>query len=551
MKFNKFFSILVFAFISFSFLVSVDEVDDIDSEFYEDLQEELTDIIAERFWAQEQAKKYSKHIEKTTKRQIRKRVFNEAKSHVKNKVYNTNKDLILQGLHDKVFIYKIPEWPFYSQPFMQKNIFQVDVSFDYADQSFYSGGEEQDLSNLLFRQNNLTLKDILLVSRLMKEEIVAWRVSAGEPEPEYNKLHYLYILADQPLDFDACYNKQIVDLNFSKHLAQGSISVGFQIPVIRKGNRIKLVSDISASDRELLRQAHYEPEEICSEDEDPPAGPNFFERYGTLENFFIDILDQKGISFNKKDSTLGLGDLSLFFNAEIEWKQVERFFVGMNFVIPTSKGRDTSKLWDPEVGNGGFYYLEPFASVLFSEDRWFNPHAFLSLSFGLPSKVNRRVPKLKSYDGITPAKGSKATDLMIYGNEVYLRGEDGIFTDEQDAQARRFANIDQKLNIIPGPKIFLRIGNVLERFLDRNAFFDFYYDFGAKWKDYTRGWLDYEEYQQSIVTDNSWYFEHRIGASYMYQIDDHFRFNLGFLYTFAGINVEELFRLNLGLSFEF
>ncbi len=550
MKINKL--ILTLSILSLGFVFFSRAIDEVDPDFYDDLKEELTDIITEKFWAKEQSAKYSKHIEKTTKRTIRRKVFREAKNHVKNKVYNKNEPLLLEGLQDKVFIYKVPELPFYSQPFMQKDIFQVDLSFDWVDNSFYSGGESQDLSNLLFRQNDLTLKDILLVSRMMKENKVVWRVDqAGDPGSEYNKTHYFYILADQPMIFDASYNKQRVDLNFAHHFWEGKLAVGFQLPIVRQQNKIRLASDINSADKETLRQAYYKPTEICPNFAGNPTPPNFFERYGTLESFLIDILDKKGISFNKKDSEVGFGDFSLFFNFELEWKEAERVFTGVNFIIPTAKSRDTSKLWDPEVGNGGFYYIEPFVSVLFSENRWFNPHTFLSFTIGLPARVNRRVPKLISYDGIDPASGQKATDLMIYGNEVYVRGNNGIFTDELDAKAKRFGDIAQKVNIIPGPKMSFRIGNICERFFSRRAFFDYYYDFGAKWKDYTRGSLNSNEYKQSVITDNSWYFDHKIGGSYVYQIDEHFRFNLGLLYAFAGRNVEELFRLNLGLSVEF
>lgn len=523
----------------------------INSTFYDELKNGLTDIISERFWAKESTKKYDKHIEKTTKRAIRRKVFREAKNHIRNKVYNINKPLLFESLNDKVFIYKVPQWPFYSQPFMQKFAFKVDLSFDFVDQSFYSGGEKQDLSNLIFRQNDLTLKDILLVSKLMKEEIVGWSINNGVVDPNRNKLHYFYILADQPLLFDTSYNRQRVDLNFARHFWDGGLTVGFQLPIIRQENKIDLVSDISDVDRELLRLAHYGPGQICPNDPAVPAGPDFFEKYGTLKNFLIDILDKKGIIFNKKDSYLGLGDLSLFLNFEVEWQQVERFFTGINFVFPTSNKRDTSKLWDVELGNGGFFYVEPFISLLFSENRLFNPHAFLNFSIGLPAKVNRRVPKLVSYDGINPADGAKATGLMLYGNEVFVRGANGIFTDELDANARRFSDTAQKISIMPGPKMLFRLGNVFERLFARRAFFDLYYDFSAKWKDYTRGWLNATEYDQSIITDNSWYLENRIGASYMYQFDEHFRFDFGLLYTFAGKNVEKLLRFNLGLNIEF
>lgn len=540
MYFNRY--IFIFFLIYFA---SVFGMDSIDNDFYNELQAGVTEIVSANLLANEKSQKYDKHIEKTTKSQVRKRLFKEAKNSIKNKIYKLNKPLILDSLNERFYIYKSPKIPFYTELFMQKNILQADITFDFVNNSFYLGGQSQDLSNLLFRQNDLTVKDILLVSRLLKEGKVVWH-NGDQPADRYNKLNYLYILADQPLLFNASSNKQTISFNFAKHLFDGDFSVGFKIPFSRLSHKIDLTSNISAADREKLRIAHAEPDLVCGHG--APAGPNFFEKYGTLENLLVDILDKKGIAFNKKDKYLGFEDLSLFLNAEIDWHQAERVFTGLNFTIPLSRNRNTSKLWDAELGNGGFYFIEPFVSVLFSKSRWFNPHIFSSLKVGFPAKVNRRIPKLVSYNGVTPPRGLKATNLMIFGDDVFL---DGIFTNERDSEARRFSDIVTKVNIIPGPKFFLRIGNVLERFLDRNAFFDFYYDFGLKFKDYIGKNLDSSIYDHSVLTDNSWYYEHRIGGSYTYQIDENFRMNIGLLYGFAGCNVEQIFRVNAGLNFEF
>jgi hypothetical protein len=512
-------------------------------------KEEVSVSLVERIKAKLRAEKYAEHIKKTAKKEARRQVFREEKNDKRSRIYKKNKGI--NNLLDKDFFYKVPEWSFKTQPFMQKNSFQLDIKFDFVNQAFYSGGESQDLSNLIFRQSDLTLKDILLASRLMKEDLVAWAVNTttGVPDTQYNKLHYLYILADQPIIFDASYSKQIVDFNFARHFNDGGISLGFMLPILRRNNKIKLTSQISSADRESLRKAIYTPTDICGPT--APKPPDFLDKYDTLENFLEDILDKKGMSFNKNDQAFGFGDLFLFFNYEIEWKEVERFFVGLNLVLPTANGADTSKLWGPDLGNGGFYFVEPHLSLLFSENRYFNPHIFLNAKIGLPAKVDKRVPKFVSYDGIDPSQGRKATDLMIFGNEVYLLGADGVFTNELDAYSRGFADEAQKINIIPGPKIFMRVGNIVENFFSKYGFFDLFYDFGAKWKDYTRGWLNSDEYDSSYITDNSWYYEHRVGLSYSHQVDRFFRFNVGFLYTFAGENVEELFRLNLGINIKF
>lgn len=511
---------------------------------------EKTDVpqsFVDRIKAKLRAEKYDKHIKKIVKKEARHQLFREEKNDKRNRIYKKNKEI--NNLLDKDFFYKVPEWPFFSQPFMQKNSFQLDVKFDFVNQAFYSGGESQDLSNLIFRQNDLTLKDILLASRLMKENLVAWSINNGVPDIQYNKLHYLYILADQPIIFDASYAKQCVDFNFAHHFNDGGISLGFILPVLRRNNKIKLTSKISSVDRETLKKAIYTPTDICGVH--APKPPDFLNKYDTLENFLEDLLNKKGMSFNKDDQEFGLGDLSLFLNYEVEWKEVERFFVGVNFVLPTSNGRDTSKFWDPELGRGGFYYVEPYLSLLFSENRYFNPYLFLNTKIGLPAKVNRRVPKFVSYDGVTLAQGTKASDLMIFGNEIYLLGMDGAFTNKLDAYSRGFADEVQKINIIPGPQIFVRVGNTVEHFFSKYGFFNLFYDFGAKWKDYTRGWLNSDKYDSSYIIDNSWNYEHRIGLSYSHQVDRFFRFNFGFLYTFAGENVEELFRLNVDINIEF
>ncbi len=522
-----------------------------DDRSYEEIKKELTQIVSQELLAKEYANKYSKHIENKTRNHVKRRVFNESKNYVKNKVYNKNKPLMWKSLQNKVFVYKVPNLPFYSQPFMQKNILAVDLNLDFVDSSFGDSNNSQDLSVLLFGKSDLKLKDILLASKLMKENKIYWQPAPqAKPEIYYNPLHYYYILADQPLNFDASYEKQTVNLNLARHFHEGDITIGMQVPFVRRHNSIRLDSQISAADKETLRLAAYDPVQICPEDPAALPGPNFADRYGTLEKFLIDILDAKGIKYNTKETELGFGDLSLFVNAEFNWNKAERVFAGINFVVPTARSLDLSKFWDPELGNGGFLNLQAFGSVLFSHSRWNNPYMHASLNFGFPKRINSRVSTLISYDGVTPVAGDSINSILISPKQqIYARGADGVFTDEPDATARFFGDATKKIRITPGPKLSFKIGNIFERFLERKAFLDFYYNFGVKLKDCASDSIT--GYYTSILTNDTWSIENQIGASYNYQLDENFRFNLGVLYTFAGANVEELFRMNFNLSYEF
>ncbi|KKP24879.1 MAG: hypothetical protein SZ59_C0001G0197 [candidate division TM6 bacterium GW2011_GWF2_28_16] len=548
---NSLFIFVILFFVNSCFSQKTQNVDDNDN--YEDLQRKLAEIVSQEIYAKEYAKKYEKHIKDKARRQVRRTVFNESKDHVKNKVYNKNKPLIWDSLHNKVFIYKTPAWPFYTQPFMQRNIFQVNFDFDFATQSFGSGGEKQDLSVLLFGKSDIKLSDILLAARLMKEDKIYWQPAPqAQPVAYYNPLHYYYILANQALDFDASYDKQSLNLNLARHFHEGDCTLGLQLPFVRRHNSIKLTSDISAADQKTLQDAVYAPAQICPADPLALPGPDFMERYGSLENFLIDILDAKGIKLNSSDTETGIGDLSLFLNAEFDWREAERVFAGVNFIMPTAKKINTNKLWDPELGHGGFYYLEFFGSVLFSENRWFNPHLFVSALFGLPAKVNRRVPEYISYDGVTPADGMPINDLLLSPKQqIYALGANGVFTNEPDSTVRLFSDTVQKVKITHRPEFLFRIGNMFERFISRNGFFDIYYDLSFRAKDYISHDFDSTKYNASVLTDSTWFISNKIGVAYNYQVDDKFRFNLGFQYTFAGVNIEELFKLNLNLSFEF
>lgn len=518
---------LMFLFVIFLFSTAICKEKKEDS-FFETLKDTITELVSKKVKTKQREKKYK--ISKKVKNEIDKQIFRDSKKSIKDVAYKRGQNSAVDILDNDVFIYKVPFWPFYSLIYQQGGIFQIDASFDFVTESYSSGGDIQDLSNLVFSQKDMCVSDILLVSRLLDEGIV--NPSGGV---DLEKL-YFYILADQPLIFDASMNKQEISLNYAKHFARGDVSWGFQIPLVRRKNELKLTSDISDDIRRKLYEAT----------QGKNSGPNFFEIHGDLEGFVKDILEQKGLIFNKKDSEFGLGDISTFINFEFDWKKCERLLAGINFLFPSSKDQDTSKLWDPELGQG-FIKTEFFGSILFGKSRFFNPHVFAQLSISLPKSVKRRVPELISYDGIDPAPCTPTKDL-IYGNNALYKEP---FADEPDTMVRYFADTAKKIKIYPNPEFFLRIGNMFERFLFKRSFLDLFYDLLLKGKDYLRKKSDSEQYYKSVITKNSYKIAHTLGLNYSYQFDEHFRLNLGGRFTVAGRNAERLFQINLSLNSEF
>jgi hypothetical protein len=522
-KFHKIFYVFVFLVACLCNLSAKNE-NDLD-DFDADLDADIEQVIAEKYAKKRFMKKYN--VEEKIKKEIEDQQRLSAKKNLKNRVYKTGK---IDKFVDKNFVYKVPAWPFYSLFYMQKMLFQFDMTFDFATKAYMSSWGKKDLSRLVFGQKDAQIQDILVVSRLLKSEKVD-----SIPAYALDKL-YFYILADQHLGLDASFNKQSFSFNIARHFWKGSGNFGIQLPIVRCENKVHLSDHIGAKKHEQLENAVYPPK----------AGPNFFVDYGTLPNFFKNILKHKDIDFHKTESQVGFGDLTAFLNFEINWKRCERLILGLSFLFPTAKGLDAKKLWDPQLGNGGFPEIAIFNSWLFHESRFFNPHILGKITVCLPDTVTRRVPKLISYDGEHPTPGDDLGKIVIFGDYAIYTD---AFKPEPDSTLKYFADKKKRVDMIPSPEFWLRIGNMFEKFFWTRAFFDIFYDFRIKGKDFVRK-RDLSVWDYSVLTKNSDQIENNLGANFSYQFDNHFRANLGFIYTFAGRNVPELFKLDLSLNFE-
>jgi len=472
-------------------------------------------------------------------------------------------------------IYPLPNWPYYTLFFDHKDMVQVTAEFQGASQAYSSRGASQDLSKLVFGDCAITLQEILLVSKLIQQDklilpcvpcsaqttcptlvdtVVPGSDSACDfgtlpPQCSVNKKgYYLGALACQKFEFDACEQNYQVALNYSRNFKKGDVTVGFHVPMVVKSHKLTLkTKDIDPAVKKNL---------MCIEQNSTNIALNFTKTYGTLENFFCAILQKKGISFNHKNTELGMGDFVGFVNFRVHAPQFSRLMLGASILLPTGRKREPSQLWPKDFGNGGFVEFAGFASALWGNCGIWNPYLHAKVSGSVSAKIDRRVPEIISYDASNPALTGQspcAAGLnIILSDAVGLKSlaNGGAFC-FPDSTIRGFADTVHRIKIRPGPELFVRAGNTFAGIFSRNDFLDLYYDFMVKGRDYLASTQDRRTLTPGIWTANTFRMSHTIGLNYSYQFNEKYRARFGGSYVFAGRNTPKTFGLDLSLNIDF
>lgn len=485
------------------------------------------------FSGQKQTKKVQDPREQQVERQIQRRVAREVKKEkfrqsqraIKSCIYPT-KAQEEQLNKMPLFLYKVPSWSFMSLPFEQRDLFQVELHANTASKAYASGGGSRDLSKLVFGEQDITIADILLVSKL---------AASGKfmAAPGTFDVADFTVLADQPLIFDASTTSVGGSINYARHFCQGAVALGFQIPFVFKKHSLHLTNDMKPDIRAALN-----------------AAGNFKDL--TLRELLDQILEAKGTNFNQSSTEAGVGDLNAFLHYEFTSKALERFLIGVHGVFPTGRLLNTQNLWSPELGNGGFTQVGGFVSMMWGYSWWLNPHLHTRLLYSVKANVNRRVPETVSFNGALPRPGGTIPDdLMILAENVMLQNGAAFAFSEQDATVRYFADNARRTKIQPGLEFWTKIGNVFERVIWNRGFLDIFYDLKVKGRDYLGFRRSDDVFDPSIWTKNTHQIQHHIGADYSYQFNQNYRLTAGVDYIFAGRNAPKTFEGRLVFNAEF
>lgn len=529
-----------------------------------------------------------------SKEYIRKRVSKEIDSHLDGKGRRAAKYQNRGFAKTGGDIYLLPHWPAYTLFFNEGDLINATFNFDTASQAYSGHGGTEDLSKLVFGEPNITIKDILLASKLASTGkligndpmlIAAGALTDVQVTNSINRTkaaHYLAFLADQEVIFDASLQHYGVSLDYERAYRNGDVVVGFHIPFKMRHQRLRLINGLTPQNargvQNVARGQNADGSPFPT-DVGPGVGDlalatqlqnaqelQFLKLFGTFENFVSQILARKGISLNKDETVLGMSDVMGYVNVDFPTRYAERFMVGMSLLMPTARERDTGKLWENDLGNGGFIELSAYTSLLWQRNRWFNPHVHAKVTYGFGANVNRRVPKINEYK-TTPlttfndiALGSGALpirSLIILGESLNFvptvaagGGPDPSFK-AQDSTVRNFSDGAQKVKINPGPQFYCRLGNTFDAVFSNKAFFDVFYDLRIKGKDYVARRLTDDRAQPSLLSQNTFSIAHTLGAHYSYQFSANYRAGAGLSYIIAGRNIPKTFGVDVGFNAEF
>ena len=438
-------------------------------------------------------------------------------------------------------IYMLPTWPSMVLPFEAKDMLVAQVAYNRAGRAYSSKGTSQDISKLIFGEGSMAVKDIFLASKLVNDGQV---VDYTGGKFTANTDNFLGAMADQCLAFDANIDLFTLSFDYLRHFIDKSLIFGVRIPLVLRRNTIKLETTLTDAVKNKIEESTV-----------------FKKRYAdSFEAFFSDILCHKGIAFNKRDTEQGIGDVHVYLNWDLRAHYLDRSIVGIDILIPTAKERNTDKLWDPELGNGGFVEVSAFASFFKEKYRIFNPHLFVKGTYCFSADVKRRVPKYRSATAVEPGR-EPLTETLAMGEDVrtkYVSDTDKTDFNQVDTSFRRFATDDKKVKIRKGMEVTARIGNMIDGLIFKRGFGDVYYEVRVKGSDYlgkegeckTSTACD-GTYKRSILTDNTFEVAHTLGAAYSYQFDETVRTVWGLDYVLAGRNTPRMWEANASLLVEF
>jgi len=485
----------------------------------------------------------------------------------------------------QAFLYKSPAWPTFAQFFEgKKDLLNVTFNYKYAKDCYGASGSgsESDVTKLTFGEQSMKVEDVLIASRmiglkkLVQQETLLAIANMGAADK------YLTYLAKEVFALNGRVEQYGLNFELSRYIVQKNFAVGVELPLLYKRHHLKMFSGLSDNAIKPLNAANPPVPTIANgafglgndvAAAGNPVSPNLFlRRYGAdMARFMKDALAAKGIS-ELGGSASGLGDIAIFANGQFNSVLFDKLVLGMRMQFPTGKKASTSRLWGPELGNGGFSEIAGYGSVLFSNSKYLNPHLLGQVSFSLPGHVDRRVPKriklneetvgaaapLRTANAINAdlktmfAFGDRVARVKTTDNTAIIAANNDIaaaFSD-YDSTIKNFGDTVSKFKLNKGAEFKLRLGNMFERFIAVKGFMDIFYDFRGKLKDKATG-INSDQYNVDSITANTTEIEHRIGFDYSYQYDLYTRLRLGARYTFAGQNVPKTFDCAATVNYTF
>ena len=395
-------------------------------------------------------------------------------------------------------LYHVPLWPIQAWFFEEKNAAQFSFNYQQADRSFSDSGARHDLADLVFGTTTFKLRDILLTSALLKDGILASTLPNNDDQ-------FLNYLADTEFEIHALQEKMEGSLDLIRYLIKGDWVIGAHIPILQQHHGVRLTSKLPEGVLNNMTKTTMNPDES--------DGTPFRVTYGgSFERFLKDLMSQKEMELRRGKNVFGLGDIQVFSSVQFESSIFEQLIAGLIVTIPTGRERSTKKLWAPELGEG-FWRIGAFGSAVWTLDYFANPHLFFQINFTIPDTVDRRIPQIKQFDGKTQnddpisrftADGTDIKDLLLFAEEENGAAfkKDNPFS-QPDARIREFSDKAVRTRLDKGVELWVRLGNIFERFIVRRGFLDVFYDLMIKDRDKVRGKVKKQGFDTRLIVQDT------------------------------------------------
>jgi hypothetical protein len=434
----------------------------------------------------------------------------------------------------------IPEWPFHGRLFSSDSYASLDLSFQYADQSYLKTGELSDSSAYWFTKNPLQVQDVLLTARLLRannmtiDNSLEGDVQASDTKEEVAAAvadHYYNFLADHSLDFAAGTYKQHAIVRYSHTFAQGKVYGGIEIPLVRAHQTARLKTEFSAQTNATLKVKN-----------DGGVG-KFADRYPDgLNSFFHTILNDKSFDKDLEDTRIGVGDITVFVNTPLNVDGIDAGMLGGYVRIPSAQVADVHQLIPAYLGSYGTALdIGVNMGFCWSSTPLFNPHFYSYAQYSPTRLVTRRTPRTISH----ASGGATTADIILSSGLRYASYSS--FT-EPDSSIPAFSTKVRSVYVRKGAELGAQIGNIFNHVLLDGLSVDCSYRFKFKANDQLgRNNFD-TNYSRDLLVKDSYQIAHTVSGLARYHRDDSLSFVLGCDFVFGGRNHLRTIDIKFGVT---
>jgi hypothetical protein len=434
----------------------------------------------------------------------------------------------------------------------------LQFSHAWATKGFDGAGNVTDPSVVELGRSSFLIKDAFVASKLLAQEEARVFRSVSDSAPlTNNSRHFLYLLSGQEVAFESSRSRQEVLISYRRSFLQKKLSLHVDCPIIRQEHNIELapIAEISRANRDALVDATTLNNSVVRTAlggvREGTEAPGFYQSYSNMNNFLHHVLQDTGITFEKRQEEVGLGDIccTLSYDQPIRYVDASQF--GVQLKLNTGKTARNIALAEPSLGDGATL-LSAHARLAWHRGLLINPFVNMRVGYSMPSRQGARVPYSLSYNGVSHI-GERMIEVfprtIPFSDVISLGG--AAFADYPETAVRGFASTVHTVTMHKGLSCVFELGNTFERCFGKPMFATMAYRFNGQQQAHISGIENPEKYALDVVTAGTGLRSHDIVLSTGYRLSALCTIHGGLQHRFAGKNVAKETRVYGGVSLQF